>query len=57
MGVSIATLQGLLEVQDYKVASKAFTDIVAYNCFKVLLNIYTLHRTTEKSFKSFSPAD
>ena len=38
-GVSIATLQGLLEEEDYKVASKAFTEMVAFNCFKVLSHV------------------
>ena len=43
-GVSIATLQALLEVQDYKVADKAFTELVAFNCFEVLSEVNIIRR-------------
>jgi hypothetical protein len=44
--VSIATLQGLLEVEDFKVASKAFTEIVAFNCLKVMSEVYNVDSTS-----------
>ena len=37
-----------MEVQDYKVADKAFTELVAYNCFKVVSEVYIIHRKNLK---------